>query len=364
MRIFPSILIAGALTVGAVSPATAAPVPTRPTLHTQAQAIVDAGAPGAVITVSDQRGTRSAVAGQGDLRRHTRPDPDGRFRIGSVTKTFTATVVLQLVAEGRLRLGAPVSRYLPRLLPYAKPITVRQLLMHRSGLFDYKDTVWPDLETVVARRFHTYTPRQLVAMATREPLQSTPGTTFLYSNTDYVVLGLLIEKVTGHSFAAELSSRILRPLRMRHTYLAGAAPGVPGAAMRGYESVDGSPIDLTAYDMSVSWSAGAIISTARELNRFYVSLLRGRLLPPEQLHQMEQTRRAFYGFRYGLGLARGSACGQPIWGHVGGVPGYDTYAFTTTGGQRVVTVDVNEGLNVSDEVNAQIVRTVKSELCR
>jgi len=130
------------------------------------EAIVAAGAPGVNVRIRDGSGTRALVAGVGDLRDGSPPDPGGQFRIGSVTKTFTATLVLQLVGDGRIALDAPVERYLPGLLPFRQKITVRQLLQHRTGLFDYKEVLWPDIQAEAAGRFKSYTPAQLVHIAT------------------------------------------------------------------------------------------------------------------------------------------------------------------------------------------------------
>lgn len=300
----------------AAPPASGAEV-SRSALQAAADAIVAAGAPGVEVAVEDEYGSWNGVSGIGDLRTGEAPDSGGPLRIGSITKSLTATMVMQLVAERRVELDAPIGEYLPGLLPYEEPITVAQLLQHTSGLHDYKEDLWPDVRAVRDGRYRTYTPEQLVAVATAYPLESVPGTAFAYSNTGYIVLGMLIEKVTGRSVESELRSRVLRPAGMRDTYLAGAFPFLPDPAMRGYESLDGRMVDLTSYDMSVSWTTGALVSTSDDVNRFYAALLGGRLLPAEQLARMERTVEAFPGFGYGLGLAGGEFCGRRVWGHVG-----------------------------------------------
>jgi len=358
-------LIAIALTVGPVEAATPSP-PARSVLQSQANAIVAAGAPGVSVEVRDERGTWRGVAGVGNITTKSRPDSQGKFRIGSITKSFTATMVLQLVAEKRIELDAPIGRYLPGLLPYEQPITVRHLLQHQSGLFEYGDVVWPNPQAVSDRRFRSYTPAQLVQIAAQHPLRFTPGSEFFYSNTDYIVLGMLIEKVTHHSIATELNHRILRPAGLRHTYLAGDFPVLLHPALRGYEAL-GAPdrrlTDLTTYNMTVSWTSGAIVSTAADVNRFYDSLLAGKLLPATQLRQMQQTVPSFPGFGYGLGLASAEPCGQKIWGHVGGAPGYLTYSFTSSDGERQITITVNRSLTVDPGVEEAISAMLITEFC-
>lgn len=333
--------------------------PPRPELQARANAIVAAGAPGVSVEVRDEHGSWNGVAASTGPR----PDPARQFRVGSATKSFTATMVLQLVAEQRIELDAPVERYLPGLLPYRQTITVRHLLQHRSGLFDYRDELWPNLRAVRDSRFRHYAPAQLVRIATRQSLGFDPGTRFSYSNTNYIILGLLIEKVTQRSVAGELERRIIRPAGLRHTYLAGDFPFLLRPAMRGYELVDGALTDLTAYNMTVSWTTGAIVSTAADLNRFYRALLTGKLLPAAELKQMQQALPAFPGFGYGLGLANGELCGQQIWGHVGGAPGYLTYTFTRSDGKRQITITVNVSLTVTKAVEEAIGAMLATEFC-
>jgi D-alanyl-D-alanine carboxypeptidase len=368
MRFSPHIVTVTAAASLAAAPGAAAAAelpaaPSRAALMQHADSVVKAGVPGVVLETRDERGRRALVAGVGDLHASTPPRADGRFRIGSVSKSFTATLVLRLVADGRIRLDAPVSRYLPRLLPYRRPITVRQLLEHRSGLFDYEHVVWPSVRAAARRRARDYAPAQLVGIATRRPLQFPPGSRFLYSNTDYVVLGLLVEKVTGHSYARELARRVLRPAGLKHTHLAGHDSRLQRPAARGYERLGGRFHDLTRYDMSVAWASGSIVSTAADVNRFYAALLEGRLLPARLLAQMEHSRPAFPGFGYGLGLGHAVMCGQQVWGHVGGVPGFSTYSFTSPRTKRQITVSVNRGLTLGDAAENAIMALVATEFC-
>jgi D-alanyl-D-alanine carboxypeptidase len=350
---------------GAAPDESPVPPPSRATLVELAGKVVAAGVPGVSIATRDERGTRTAAVGVGDLRTQEPPRVTGQFRIGSVTKSFTATVVLSLAADGRVHLDAPIDRYLPGVLPYSEPITVRQLLQHRSGLFDYGSVLWPDPELMAGSRFRDYSPADLVRIATQQPLQFTPGSEFLYSNTDYVILGLLVEKVTGDSYSRELFRRVLEPAGLRHTYLPGHDPRLRWPSARGYEAVHPSTrlTDLTTYNMSVAWASGDIVSTAHDLNRFYSALLGGRLVPRTLLRQMQQTGPAFPGFEYGLGLGHTEMCGQQLWGHVGGVPGYGTYSFTNSRSTRQITISVNRGLTLTQAAEDAINALIAAEFC-
>ncbi|MCO6010166.1 beta-lactamase family protein [Actinoallomurus purpureus] len=352
-------------TAAAADVASSVPPPSRSTLVQQAGRVVSAGVPGVNIETRDERGTQSVVAGVGNLRTHEPPRPSGQFRIGSVTKSFTATLVLSLVADGRIQLDAPIDRYLPGVLPYSEPITVRQLLQHRSGLFDYGSVLWANPKLVAQSRYRDYAPADLVRIATQKPLQFTPGSQFLYSNTDYIMLGMLVEKVTGDNYAHELSRRVLDPAGLRHTYLAGHDPRLRQPSARGYEAVH-SPTrltDLTTYNMSVAWASGDIVSTTHDLNLFYSALLDGRLVPPTLLRQMQQSEPAFPGFEYGLGLGHTEMCGQQVWGHVGGVPGYGTYSFTSPQSARQITISVNRSLTLNPAAGDEINALIADEFC-
>lgn len=205
----------------------------EPRLDTALDAVVAAGAPGSYAEAISPGKTERATAGVAALGGAQAPDPSGRFRAASVTKPFVATVVLQLVAEGRVGLDAPVADYLPGLMPYPEPITVRQLLGHTSGL--PRDIPhWTELPDVDTQRWARFTPHDLVRGATDGvPLLFAPGTSFSYSNTGYPVLGLLVELVTGQSLATELATRILRPLGLRDTEFPSYQPFLIRAAARG-----------------------------------------------------------------------------------------------------------------------------------
>jgi D-alanyl-D-alanine carboxypeptidase len=309
------------------------------------------GFPGALVQVRDAHGRRwTATSGVAELGSPRPMPPNGRFRIGSTTKTFVATVVLQLAAEHHIRLDAPVERYLPGLVRGhgndGRAITVRQLLQHTSGLPDYIDDLPLTGEQFVADRFRHYQPRQLVALALQHPPLFAPSTTWSYSNTNYILAGLLIEQVTGHPYGEEITQRILRPLHLDHTLVPGDSPDIPGPHAHGYLPVGQDAterlVDITRINPSWSWAAGEMLSTSSDLNRFFAALLGGRLLPAAELAQMTRAVPAtqdweqYPGASYGLGLeAIPLSCGQIAWGHGGDIHGYATRAWTTQNGRQV-----------------------------
>ncbi|WP_436843125.1 serine hydrolase domain-containing protein [Streptomyces collinus] len=260
----------------------------------------------------------TATYGTADLRTGRPMNTTDRLRVGSVTKTFTATVVLQLAAERRLSLDAPVERYLPGLIHGhghdGRRITVRQILRHTSGLPDYLDA--PEWEHVDRLRYRHFEPRELVAAAMRLPR---PPKTWHYATTNYVVAGLLVHAVTGHTPEAEISRRVIRPLRLHDTYWPGDDPRLRGPHSHSYFTGDsGRRVDGTAWNMSFGGAGGALVSTQADLTRFMTALWEGRLLPSAQLGEMRRTvaadpDRLWPGARYG---PPGDGRGLPGAGHM------------------------------------------------
>ncbi|WP_307868733.1 serine hydrolase domain-containing protein [Umezawaea beigongshangensis] len=287
--------------------------------------LVDGGAAGVQVRITDGRDVLVARSGVAELG-SDRPVPrDGRFRAGSITKTFVASVVLQLVADGRVSLDAPVSRHLPGLLPDGDAITVRMLLQHTSGLFNYTN-VFPEDDLAPLQRH--WDPEELVALATARPLDFPPGTAWNYSNTNYVVAGMLVERVTGRPYGEVVRQRVLRPLGMRSTLFPGDRTTLPEPHAHGYVTVGGAVVDATEINPSGAWAAGEVVTTTADLDRFTAALLSGRVVPPAQLAEM--TRTTEVSPDYGLGLQREtSSCGVQAWGHAGGIPGYLSLMLST-----------------------------------
>ncbi|MFF5403153.1 serine hydrolase domain-containing protein [Streptomyces misionensis] len=324
------------------SPAAAGlPKPDAAGLARVLRSAVEQGAPGALARIDDHGTTYTATHGFADRGTRRAMAAGDRFRVGSVTKTFSAVVLLQLVDEHKLSLDAPVDRYLPGLLPDDR-ITVRHLLSHRSGLYDYTNDMFADsVPGFEAVRNRVFTYRELVALSLKHPRTNAPGAAYSYSNTNFVVAGMLIEKLTGHSVATEYRTRVFEPLKLGDTFYVHPDTRIPGAHAHGYLTPDkaGDPlVDATAQTVSWAQSAGAVISSARDLDTFYGALLGGRLLSPARLAEMEKMTRVNATTAYGLGLRRRDlSCGISVYGHTGTVQGYYTYAFATKDGGRRLT---------------------------
>ncbi|WP_250572885.1 serine hydrolase domain-containing protein [Nonomuraea sediminis] len=306
--------------------------------HDLEEIVAGKGATAALVRVSDGGRTRADAVGVRDIERGGRPSANGYFRIGSVTKTFVATVVLQLVDEGKLGLDDPIDQYLPRLVPGGDRITVRQLLNHTSHLYDYMSE--PGYSTNRWRgdqRFRSYQPRELLKVAFAKKLPDDGK--WHYSNTNYVVLGLLVEKLTGRPYGEEVTRRILRPLGLRHTLVPGDRAGVPSPHAKGYEPTP-ELVDATRMNPSLDWAAGEMISTTADLERFMSALLGGKLTSAASLRAMRTPVETGVGFGYGLGLQEYTLpCGK-VWGHSGELIGYLTFAFRSDTGKSM-TMSIN-----------------------
>ena len=352
-----ALTLAAAVVAAPVPPPSQATVEHRPSAADPVQRALDGlvtrdGLPGASAAVRDRSGTvRTYTAGVGDLATGAPVPRNGRVRIASNTKMFTATVVLQLVGEGRIDLDAPVDRYLPGVVRGrggdGRRITVRMLLQQTSGLPDY-DSIVVDAGGSLAAVAHTYyEPSQLLDAALAERRHFRPGSAWEYSNTNYIVLGLLAQRVTGRPIGEEITRRVLRRLGLRDTYWPELGEQrIRGRHPHGYlAAAPGAPWqDLTRIDPSLGWSAGQLVSTPRDLGTFMAALLDGRLLAPAQLAEMRSTVSApgfepGSGWRYGLGLARHrTSCGAAGWGHGGDIQGFESRNLATDDGRWAVVV--------------------------
>jgi D-alanyl-D-alanine carboxypeptidase len=221
--------------------------------------VVAAGAPGAAARVRDEHGVTQAASGVADLRSGRPMRPELHYRVGSLTKPFVATVVLQLVAEGRLSLQDTVERRLPGVLPYGDQVTIRQLLNHTGGVPDYVVEPIVRLYTVPGGRFRAWTPRELVSLVADQPPDFPPGTAWSYSNIGYVLAGMIVEAATGHQLGQELARRILRPRGLRDTFFPANRSTIPRPYARGYSlplgQEQGPLLDFTVYNPSLAWGA-------------------------------------------------------------------------------------------------------------
>ncbi|MET8861743.1 serine hydrolase domain-containing protein [Nonomuraea sp. NPDC004580] len=333
---------------------------TRTPYNTILDAVVGGGSTAAVAEVRNGDEIWAGSSGLAKANGDQPPPATANFRAGSITKSFTATVVLQLVGEGRLRLSDTIDHWLPGLLRDDSTITVRQLLQHTSGLPEYTTDMVDDAG-IPKERYRTWSPRELVEKAERLPLEFRPGTRFQYSNTNYIVLGMLIEKVTGRPYATEIEQRILRPLDLARTWLPGASPEVQGPHAHGYVAVkkhgELTRVDVTRFNPTIAGAAGEIISTAGDLNRFYRALLGGKLLPPAQLKEMKHPGPSG---DYGMGLeVTHLPCGT-AYGHTGETPGYVTASLISADGTRQITLSTTPFSGDSGSAEKAL---LKSALC-
>ncbi|NLU66400.1 serine hydrolase domain-containing protein [Streptomyces sp. HNM0574] len=329
--------------------------------HSATQDAMDAAVererlPGVLGQAEDGGGVWNGASGVADRETRRPRLPDDRFRIGSLTKPFLAVVLLQLEAERVLDLDAPVESVLPGVLERtedggAPPVTLRQLLQHTSGVPDFVED--PEFQHAyfsrefLRNRFDSHRPSDLVRTATRLPADFPAGTDWEYSNTNYVLAGMVVEEVTGRPYAEEIERRVLRPLRLDGTSLPGNSPRVRGDHGRSYSTLFApgrrpAVHDVTALDPSLAGASGEMISTTDDLVRFVRALMTGELLPPEQLAEMKRTVPADDGSRYGLGLTRRTlSCGTTVWGHDGTIHGSRSTAVTTSDGSHTAAFNLN-----------------------
>ncbi|MFC4117121.1 serine hydrolase domain-containing protein [Nonomuraea zeae] len=328
----------------------------RPELQQAVEEFVDAGFAGMQLRVRDERGEWAGTAGVRKLGEDAKPQVNGRFRIGSSTKTFTATLVLQLVAEGKIELDSPADDHLPHF-GLDRRITVRMLLQHTSGVYNHTGELDPDgtfvpgLPSVgqewVDNRFHTYQPEELVRFALSKPARFEPGTGQGYSNTNYVLAQLLVEAVTGRSYAEEIQRLILGPLGLSDTVAPGAQADIPGPHAHGYYRYEDAGqwkvADVTRQNPSLLPGTGDLISTTQDLQTFISALMAGKLLPAPLLAEM-RTPHGMLG--YGLGLFvqdLGPDSGGVIFHHNGSTLGYGALMYSTPDGSKTLTASLTSG---------------------
>lgn len=296
---------------------------------------------GVIVSINGSAGCWRGTGGIADRAGREVPQ-DGRFRIGSMTKVFTAATALQLVAERRLDLEQTVQHYLPDLLPASyPPITVRQVLTYTSGIngvgVPHKTPEW-----FFAHRYDTWVPGSQLDLT--RPLAFAPGTRQRYGNADYIVAGMLIEAASGRTWDQQVTSRIIRPLRLRGTVAPYTERGIRGPHARGYEAMpDGSWVDVTRANPSLQWAAAAMISTAADLDRFLAELFAGRVVPAPQLDLMFTVpnvpdHASGKPATYSAGLLR---LGPGLWGKTGDRPGYTSGMGATRDGSRRVVYATN-----------------------
>jgi D-alanyl-D-alanine carboxypeptidase len=283
--------------------------------------------PGIVaIVVDHQRGINWLyAAGVSDKETQAPMDSSYTFRIASNTKTFTATVLLQLVDEGKLTLNDKLSKYFPDY-PKSDSITIAMLLNMTSGIFDYfYDEQF--LSSYLIDPLKVYSPQELAAIGFANPFSFNPGAGWAYSNTNYILLGMIIEKITGNTVGEEINNRILLPMQLTQTGYLNTGTDFPGPHARGYYFPDVNNYgDMTApYDISRAGAAGSMYSTPREMQKYVEQLVGGGFLSDtlqnRRLNEMQYVGGLFGN--YGLGLLKNGS----FYGHGGTLWGFTSVIF-------------------------------------
>ena len=285
--------------------------------------MTEASIPGAVVGIWGPAGDYVRAFGVADKATHAPMQTDFYSRIGSVTKTFTVTAVLQLVDQGKLQLNDPISKYISGV-PSGDQITLRELAQMHSGLLTFDD-VDQFVNSYIADPQKSFTPAQLLGYALDKPLQFPPGTQYDYSNTNIVLLGLVVEKQSGQSLPDYIREHILAPLKLTHTSFPTTAV-FPDPHPQGYTNLQGVERTATDWNPSWGWATGNMISTLEDMRIWTRALATGALLSPETQRQrldttvpMNPEKSAFYG----LGIFNDGG-----WvGHTGVIFGYHTAAF-------------------------------------
>ena len=334
------------------------------------KAMKDNAVPGMVILVRSPKGDWATVLGTAEIGTSKPWTLDDHFRIGSNTKTMTGTVILQLAQEGKLALTDPVSKYIPGV-PGGDKITIANLAEMRSGLYSYtSDTKFN--QTLDKEPKKAWTPAELLRIAFSHPVNAPPDTEFEYCNTNTVLLGLIIEKVTGMSASDAFKKRIFEPLGMKQTSLPLPAEWqLPDPHPHGYQfltnaetidsyevpkdklaaALDGTfkPLDETDSSPSWAWTAGGAVSTAADLATYVKAMVGGGLLDAKmQKIRFDSIRPITSGAGYGLGIAQFG----PMYGHDGQLPGFSSFMAYDPKSQTTLIIGANLSAEPTHGANA------------
>lgn len=348
-RRFPAYLVVLVVCLGFAPPAAAAP-PGPAAVQRGLERLIAAkgGPPGAIATIYRDGKMTVLHAGRADVRRPGLPRATDHMRIASVSKAFSGAVALNLVRDGRLGLDDTIAQRLTGMPTEWGGVTVRQMLNHTSGLPDYTQSKGFARQARVDPRGFV-SPSKIISWVRADPLEFTPGSRYEYSNTDNIVIGLIVEAITGRSYGEALEEIVFGPANLRRTSFP-VKPALPRPFIHGY-AIDPreGPIDVSTFlSPSGAWASGAIVSTPRDLNAFTRSYLGLRFFSAAQ--QREQMQFVPGGESSPPGPGRNSAglalfryktkCGT-VYGHTGNFPGYVQWAAATADGTRAVTTSLN-----------------------
>lgn len=363
-------LAAGVSALAIVAPGAAAGDPGLDRLDRRLQALVDRpdGPPGAIAVV--QRGSRVHVVSAG-VRRVGSPAPpraNDTMRVASVSKAFSGAAALALVRQGRLGLSDTIGERLPGLPAAWHAVTLRQLLQHTSGVPDFIAN--PEAQQAVGASLRRApAPERLLSFVEDEPLSFPPGTRYEYSNSDNIVVGLMIAAVTGRSYPAALRATVLSPLGLAATKLPRGV-GLRRPFLHGYApDPPGRPEDVT-FDLAAgwAWASGGVVSTPRNLNRFIRAYVRGSLTTPAARAAQRRFRAGAASEPPGPGAnAAGLAlfryrtrCGT-VFGHTGNTFGYTQFAAASPDGRRSVTVTVTSQVSRGSPELLRVLRRAQTQ---
>lgn len=293
--------------------------------------------------------------GVSDIESKTPLNVNSKFRIGSITKTFVAEIILQLVDEGKIRLDDKLSTLLPGTpIPYANIITLRNLLNHSSGIYCYTNDDY-FINTWLDQPLKQYTPKDILQIALNEDAEFKPGKLpkHSYSNTNYILLGMIIEKKTYNTLSSEINKRIIKPLNLKNTSMPDT-PFMDGLYSHGYAEVKNKITDITALNPNSSWAAGGMISDIYDLKVWITACQQGKLISRQMLNEQRTLLKGKedFDYEYGLGIIKY----KNFWGHTGQIPGY--YSCAMYNPNRDITLVIMQNNSSGQDLSFKIIDAI------
>jgi D-alanyl-D-alanine carboxypeptidase len=310
-----------------------------------ADAAVAAGIPGVSVAIVRGAQVTTFARGLADQATGEQLSPAYRLRMASMAKSLVASVVLQLADEGRLKLSDPLDHWLPGRFPAHAQVPLELLLRQESGLFDFAADERYSIPLFAGELDHAWKPDELLAMAAEHPPNFPAGERFQYSNTNFLVLAVIVEQITGRSLQTVMKERIFDPLGMSSSHMATSSE-LPAPFAHGYMLGLGAPLDATAFSGSAVFGCGNIVSVPLDMAKFYGALVAGKVVDRQLLPLMFSKDPSVARTDYTMGLFRWERGGDFIGcdtfvGHDGGIPGFDSVAYSSLDGKRQLAIAVN-----------------------